>query len=95
MEKILFVVGDGIGNQIQTIPSFLYCRKKFVDKQIYVYNSIPTQTKTTKTLFGKNGLNADGVFCSSYSKKDGRYCQSNRLRTDKFEFQILREDITC
>jgi len=77
-KPILFVIGDGIGNQIQTIPAFLYCRKKFKDRKIYVYNSIPTQTKITKMLFGgKYGLKADDVFCAIYDK-DG-YHQNTKL----------------
>lgn len=51
MKRVLFVVGDGIGNQIQTIPAFLFCQRKF--GQVFVYNSIPTQKEATKVIFGK------------------------------------------
>jgi ADP-heptose:LPS heptosyltransferase len=51
MRKVLFVIGDGIGNQFQTIPAFLFCQRKF--GQVSVYNSIPTQTEATKVIFGK------------------------------------------
>ena len=51
MRRVLFVVGDGIGNQIQTIPAFLFCQRKF--GQVSVYNSIPTQKEATKVIFSK------------------------------------------
>ena len=51
MRRILFVIGDGIGNQIQTIPAFLFCQRKF--GQVSVYNSIPTQKEATKVIFSK------------------------------------------
>ena len=74
-KKILFVVGDGIGNQVQSLPAFVYCKKRFKEVNIAVYNSIPTWKKATKLLFSP--------ICKEiyYSNKD--------IPKDKFMFQIL------
>ena len=50
MKRLLFVVGDGIGNQAQTIPALLYCKQKY-NCPIDVYNSIPRNTESTKVIF--------------------------------------------
>jgi len=75
MKNILFVVGDGIGNQVQTLPAFFYCKKRYPDMSIYVYNVIPTQTSITDFLFSG--------YCNDiyYSKKD--------ISKYRFNFQIL------
>lgn len=50
MKKLLFLVGDGVGNQAQTVPAFLYCKKKY-NCEIDVYNSIPRNTDSTNIIF--------------------------------------------
>jgi len=82
MKPILFVVGDGIGNQVETVPAFLYCRKVFPNP-IWVYNSIPTQTKITKILF----RSAEKIFLSKYEK--GVYRSNEEMKKHKYRFQIL------
>lgn len=52
MKRLLFLVGDGIGNQAQTVPAFLYCKKRY-KCPIDVYNSIPRNTESTKIIFKK------------------------------------------
>ncbi len=56
--NILFVLGDGIGNMLQCIPSFFSCRKKHPNCKIFVYNIIPTNKEATKVIFEKI---ADGI----------------------------------
>ena len=51
MRNIAFVVGDGIGNQIQTIPAFLCLKEKFPQERISVINSFPTNPIATKLIF--------------------------------------------
>ncbi len=50
MKRLLFLVGDGIGNQSQTVPAFLYCKKRY-KCPIDVYNSIPRNISSTKVIF--------------------------------------------
>jgi ADP-heptose:LPS heptosyltransferase len=50
MKKIIFIVGDGIGNQVQTIPALVYLKKKY-GYFVTVYNTMPTTKKPTKILF--------------------------------------------
>jgi len=50
LKKLLFLVGDGIGNQAQTVPAFLYCKARY-KCDIDVYNSIPRNTDSTNVIF--------------------------------------------
>ena len=53
MKNILFIVSDGVGNQICTIPAFLACRRKHPRSKITVYNILPTNAEATKIIYGK------------------------------------------
>jgi len=48
--KILFIVDSGIGNQIQTLPAMLYCKKKY-QRDIDVYTLNRYWLSATKVLF--------------------------------------------
>jgi hypothetical protein len=48
-KKILLVVGDGIGNQAQTIPAAILCKQRH--GRVSIYNSVPVFPEATKVLF--------------------------------------------
>jgi len=50
LKKILFVVGEGIGNQIQTIPALIYCKNKFAC-EVDICNTIRTCADLTEIIF--------------------------------------------
>lgn len=47
--KVFFLVGSGIGNQVETIPAFNLAKKKY--KDIVVVNTEPYNIEATKVLF--------------------------------------------
>jgi len=49
--RILFIVDSGLGNQIQTLPALLYCKKKY-NKPIDVYILNKHWIEAAKILFG-------------------------------------------
>jgi hypothetical protein len=70
MKKLLFVVSEGIGNQLQTMPAFLKCKDVYGCK-IAVYNTIPNSYNATYAIFGnhaevlvkdKDGINVNDFF---------------------------------
>ena len=74
MKRILFLVGDGIGNQTQTVPALIHCKKRF-KCPIDVYNSIPRNTESTKVIFK--------------SLADNIYVNNERLRANDYGGQVL------
>ena len=74
MKRLLFLVGDGIGNQAQTIPTFLHARKKY-NCPIDVYNSIPRNTDSTLTMFK--------------SIAERIYVKEEKITTKHYDGQIL------
>ena len=48
--KILYVVGEGIGNQIQALPGLIYAKKKY--KEVIVWNAIQHTAWVTDYIFG-------------------------------------------
>jgi len=51
MKKILFCIGEGIGNIAQMVPSFLYLRRKYKDRHISVINIYPSWSKEARLFF--------------------------------------------
>ncbi len=51
MKKILFCIGEGIGNIAQMVPSFLYLRRKYKDRHISVINVYPSWSKEARLFF--------------------------------------------
>lgn len=74
MKRLLFLLGDGIGNQAQTVPAFLHAKKKY-GCPIDVYNSIPRNTSSTLAMFHDI---ADNIFVNE-----------ERIRTKHYDGQIL------
>lgn len=74
MRRLLFLVGDGIGNQAQTVPAFLHAKRKY-KCPIDVYNSIPRNTDSTITIFKDI---ADKIFVNEET-----------IRTKHYDGQIL------
>ena len=70
MRGILLVVGDGIGNQAQTLPSLMCLVNKYRRYNVGVYNSIPTQTEATKLLFRRV---VDDVYFSDHTIDRTKY----------------------
>jgi len=69
MKRLLFLVGDGIGNQTQTVPAFIHCKRRY-NCPIDVYNSIPRNTESTQTIFKSL---ADNIYVSKEKLKPNRY----------------------
>jgi glycosyltransferase involved in cell wall biosynthesis len=51
MKKILFCIGEGIGNIAQMLPSFLYLKRKYKGRHISVMNIYPSWSKEARLFF--------------------------------------------
>jgi len=74
MKKLLFLVGDGIGNQTETIPALIYCKERY-KCPIDVYNSIPRNTESTQVIFT--------------SLADKIYVNKEKVNTKEYFGQVL------
>lgn len=68
-KRVAFVVGDGIGNQVEAIPALLYAKRKYGCK-VSVCNTVPSSMGATKVIF--EGL-ADSV-CGKGAQKQLDRC---------------------
>lgn len=74
MKRLLFLVGDGIGNQTQTVPALIHCKNKY-KCPIDVYNSIPRNTESTQAIFK--------------SIADNIYVNNERVKPNLYRGQVL------
>ena len=58
--KILYVVGEGIGNQIQALPGLIYAQKKY--EEVVVVNTIPHTSWVTKYILGNYAEVLEGEY---------------------------------
>ena len=80
MAKILVNIGEGLGNQVETIPALLYLREKH-GHDITLLNLIPTY-RDASVIF--NMLGFKGVLSTSVAKWDGQYSTFSCAMADIF-----------
>lgn len=74
MKKVLFVIGSGIGNQVEALPAFVRFKREYGDRAV-LCNTYPYCFEATEVIFG--GL-VDDI-------REGR----NSANPEDFEFQVV------